>query len=78
MRTCTLTCIAISFRKISVYRIGFYINVCNLRNKLNASLFDGAILKATNSSFQKGMTFCLSIYMKKDMKLLAFIFEQPS
>ena len=23
----------------------------------------GAILNATNSSFQKGMTFCLSIYM---------------
>ena len=38
----------------------------------------GAILKATNSSFQKGMTFCRSIYMKKVMKLLAFIFEQPS
>ena len=38
----------------------------------------GAILKATNSSFQKGMTFCRSIYVKKIMKLLAFIFEQPS
>ena len=38
----------------------------------------GAILKATKSSFQKGMTFCISIYMKKVMKLLAFIFEQPS
>ena len=38
----------------------------------------GAILKATNSSFQKGMAFCLSIYVKKVMKLLAFIFEQPS
>ena len=36
----------------------------------------GAILKATNSSFQKGMTFCRSIYVKKVMKLLAFIFEQ--
>ena len=36
----------------------------------------GAILKATKSSFQKGMTFC--IYVKKVMKLLAFIFEQPS
>ena len=35
----------------------------------------GAILKATNSSFQKGMTFCRSIYVKKVMKLLAFIFE---
>ena len=38
----------------------------------------GAILKATNSSFQKGMTFCRSIYVKKVMELLAFIFEQPS
>ena len=38
----------------------------------------GAILKATNSSFQKGMTFCSSIYVKKVMKLLAFIFEQSS
>ena len=38
----------------------------------------GAILKATNSSFQKGMTFCRSIFKKKIMKLLAFIFEQPS
>ena len=38
----------------------------------------GAILKATNSSFQKSMTFCRSIYVKKVMKLLAFIFEQPS
>ena len=38
----------------------------------------GVILKATNSSFQKGMTFCRCIYVKKVMKLLAFIFEQPS
>ena len=38
----------------------------------------GSILKATNSSFQKGMAFCRSIYEKKVMKLLAFIFEQPS
>ena len=38
----------------------------------------GAILKATNSSLQKGMTFCRSTYVKKVMKLLAFIFEQPS
>ena len=38
----------------------------------------GAILMATNSSFQKGMTFCRSTYEKKVMKLLAFIFEQPS
>ena len=38
----------------------------------------GTISKATNSSFQKGMTICRSIYVKKVMKLLAFIFEQPS
>ena len=38
----------------------------------------GVILKATNSSFQRGMTFCRSIYVKKVIKLLAFIFEQPS
>ena len=37
----------------------------------------GAILKATNSSFQKGRIFGRSIYVKKVMKLLAFIFEQP-
>ena len=38
----------------------------------------GIILKATKRSFQKGMAFCLSIYVKKGVKLLAFIFEQPS
>ena len=38
----------------------------------------GAILKATNSSFQKGMAFCRSIYVKKVIKQLEFIFEQPS
>ena len=38
----------------------------------------GAILLATNSSFQKGIKFCRSIYVKKAMKLLAFIFEQSS
>ena len=37
-----------------------------------------SILKATNKSFQKGMTFGRSIYVKIVMKLLAFIFEQPS
>ena len=36
----------------------------------------GAILKATNSSFQKGVTFYGNV--TKVMKLLAFIFEQPS
>ena len=40
-------------------------------------MFD-VILKATNSSFQRGMIFSLSIYIKKVMKLLAFIFEEPS
>ena len=38
----------------------------------------GAILKATNSSFQNGMTFCRSIYVMKVMKLLSFIFKQSS
>ena len=38
----------------------------------------GVILKATKSSFPSGMPFCRSIYVKKVMKLLAFIFEQPS
>ena len=38
----------------------------------------GAILKATKSSFQKGTTFCRSIYVKKVTKPFAFIFEQPS
>ena len=38
----------------------------------------GAILKATYSSFQKGMIFGRSIYVKKVIKLLAFIFDQPS
>ena len=37
-----------------------------------------AILKATNSSYQEGMIFGRSTYVKKIMKLLAFIFEQPS
>ena len=37
----------------------------------------GVILKAINSSFQEVMTFCRSIYVKKVMKLLAFIFESP-
>ena len=38
----------------------------------------GAILEATDSSFQKDIPFCRSICMKKVMKLLAFTFEQPS
>ena len=38
----------------------------------------GVILKETNSSFQRGMTFSRCIFVKKVMKLLAFIFEQPS
>ena len=38
----------------------------------------GSISKATHSSFQKGMIFGRRIYVKKVMKLLAFIFEQPS
>ena len=38
----------------------------------------GTVLKAMNTYFRKGMRFCRSIYVKKVMKLLAFIFEQPS
>ena len=38
----------------------------------------GTILEAINSYFRKGLTFCRSIYVKKVMKLLAFICEQPS
>ena len=38
----------------------------------------GAILKATNSSFQEGMKYCGTIFVKKVINLLAFIFEQPS
>ena len=38
----------------------------------------GAILKVINRYFQKGMTFNRSIYVTKVMKLLEFIFEQPS
>ena len=34
----------------------------------------GAILTATNSPFQKGIALYRSIYVKKVMKLLAFIF----
>ena len=38
----------------------------------------GGILKATNSSFKKGVIFWNSVYVNKVMKLLAFIFELPS
>ena len=34
--------------------------------------------KATSSYFQKDMIFWLSKYVKKVIKLFAFIFEQPS
>ena len=37
----------------------------------------GVILQVRKSSFHKGMSFCRSIYVRKVMKLLAFIFEQP-
>ena len=38
----------------------------------------GVILEVTNSTFRKCMLLCLSIYIWKVMKLLVFIFEQPS
>ena len=37
----------------------------------------GASLKATNSNFQKRIAFCRSIYVKKVMKLVAFMFGNP-
>ena len=37
----------------------------------------GAILKATKSSFQKGMTFCRSIYVKKVMSYLHSYLNSP-
>ena len=38
IRTCTKSCIAICFRKTSVYRNGLYIRVCNSRNIVRVSL----------------------------------------
>ena len=38
----------------------------------------GAILKATTCTFQNGIPVCRGIYVKKVMKLLAFIFEHTS
>ena len=57
MRTCTKTFIAICFRKTSVYSNGLSIRVCNSRKIVSVSLCLMPIIKATNSSFQKGMTF---------------------
>ena len=37
----------------------------------------GASLKAKNSSFQKRITFCRSIYVKTILKLAALMFEHP-
>ena len=78
IRTCTKTCVAICFRKTSVYWSGFYIRVCNSSKNTKCFFMFGALLKATKSFFKKGMPFCRSICVTKDMKLLAFIFEQPS
>ena len=38
----------------------------------------GASLKVTSNPLKKRIPFCRSIYVTKVMKLLAFIFEQPS
>ena len=38
----------------------------------------GAVLKVTNSPSKKRLPLSCSIYVNKVMKLLAFIFEQPS
>ena len=78
IRTCTKTCMAICFRKTSVYRNDLYISVCNSGNIVSVFFMFSAISKAWNSSFQKVMAFCRNISVKKVMKLLAFIFEQPS
>ena len=56
-------------------------NGAKIRNRYNqvshlTQVTNGKV--TTNSSLQKGMIFCRSIYVKKVMKLLAFIFEQPS
>ena len=48
--------------KLQYTGMAFYISVCNSRNIVSVSFF-GVILKATNSSFKKGMTFCRSIYV---------------
>ena len=37
----------------------------------------GSSLNAKNSYFQKHITFSRSIYVKKVMKLVSFIFEHP-
>ena len=62
--------------KTSVYRHDLYISVCNLRNTVSGVAPNS--LKVTNSSLWKIMLFCLSMYMKKVMMLLAFTFEQSS
>ena len=64
-------------KSVSIQEWPFYKRL-QLKKSGECFFMFGAILKATNSSFQKGITFCRSIYMKKVMKLLAFIFEQPS
>ena len=38
----------------------------------------GACLRTTKSSSKKRITFCRSIYIQKDIKMVAFIFENPS
>ena len=58
--------------------VRFYIKVCNSSNIVSVFRMFGAIIKAPNSSFEKGMTVCSSIYVKKVVQLLAFIFEQSS
>ena len=72
------TCVTTCFRKnFSILERPLYKGLY-LEKNIDRLFMFGAILKTTNSSFQKGMTFCRSIYVMKAMKLLAFIFEQPS
>ena len=56
-------------KKTSVYRNGIYISIWNSRKYSECVFMFRAILKTANSSFQKGMTFRRSIYVKKVMKL---------
>ena len=63
-------------KNFSIQEWPFYKDLSLEKYSEHFFVFD-AILKATNSSFQKGMTFGRSIYVKKVMSLLEFIFEQP-
>ena len=75
IRTCTKTCAAICFRKTSVYWSGLYIRVCYCRKIVRVSL---CLVPFQRRQIVLSRKACRSIYVQKVMKLLAFIFEQPS